>query len=51
MDVQQRWLLAITLILVDTVAVVVPLTAILAAYVLVTRPPWFREWIEKLYRQ
>ncbi len=50
MDAQQRWLLAITLVLVDFVAVVVPLVALLAAYVLVTRPPWFRDWVENLYR-
>ncbi len=51
MDAQQRWLLAIALVVVDVVAIFVPLAAILAAYVLVTRPPWFREWVEDLYRQ
>lgn len=51
MDVQQRWLLAITLVVADVVAVVVPLVAILAAHVLIARPPWFREWVEKLYQQ
>ncbi len=51
MEAQQRWLVAITLILIDIVAVVVPLTAILAAYVLITRPPWFRWWVEELYRR
>ncbi len=49
MDAQQRCLLAIGFVLVDVVAVVVPLVAILAAHVLITRPPWFREWVEKLY--
>jgi len=42
-------MLAVLLVLVDLVAVVVPLTAIAAAYVVVTRPVWFREWAEKLY--
>ncbi len=51
MNAQQRWLYAIALVLVDVVAVFVPLAAILAAYVLVTRPPWFRDWVEELYRQ
>ncbi len=49
MDTNTRWLLAIVLVLVDLVAVVVPLTAILVAYVLIVRPPWFREWAERLY--
>ena len=51
MDTQQRWLLAITLVLVDIVAVVVPLTALLAAYVLIERPPWFRQWVDRLYEK
>ncbi len=49
MDAQQRWLLAISLVLVDVVAVVVPLVALFAAHVFITRPPWFRDWVEKLY--
>ena len=51
MNVQQRWLYAIALVLVDIVAVFVPLAAILGAYVLVTRPPWFRDLVDDLYRQ
>ncbi len=51
MNAQQRWMYAIALILADLVAVVVPLAAILGAYVLVTRPPWFRDLVEDLYRQ
>ena len=50
MDAQQRWLYAIALVVVDIVAVFIPLAAIIGAYVLVTRPPWFREWVEQLYR-
>ena len=49
MDTTTRWLLAIVLVLVDLVAVVVPITAILVAYVLIDRPPWFYEWAERLY--
>ncbi len=49
MDVQQRWLLAIGIVVADVVAVVVPLAALIAAHVLITRPPWFREWVEKIY--
>lgn len=49
MNSQERWLLAIILILIDVVAIFVPLTAILVAYLLIARPPWFREWAERLY--
>ena len=49
MNAQERWLFAVALVLADIVAVFVPLTALLAAYVLITRPPWFREWAERLY--
>ncbi len=51
MNAQQRWLYAIAIILADLVAIVVPLAAILAAWVLVTRPPWFRDLVDDLYRQ
>ena len=50
MDAQDRWLLALALVVGDALAIVVPLVAIFAAYVLIVRPPWFRDWIEKLYR-
>ncbi len=49
MTSQERWLLAVVLVLVDVVAVVVPLTALAAAWVVVARPPWFRAWIDRLY--
>lgn len=49
MDVQQRWLFAIGIVLADVVAVLVPLVALFAAHIVITRPPWFREWVEKLY--
>lgn len=51
MNVQQRWLYAIALVLADVVAVLIPLAAILGAYVLVNRPSWFRDLVEDLYRQ
>lgn len=46
-----RWMLALTIVLVDLVLFVVPLTGLVAAYVLVVRPPWFRRWVEELYRE
>lgn len=44
-----RWLLAGAVVLLDLVVVVVPVAALVAAYVLVVRPPWFRAWVDDLY--
>jgi len=44
-----RWLLAIALVLVDLFVFVVPITGLLAAYVLIARPPWFKAWVDELY--
>ena len=44
-----RWLLAIALVLIDLFIFVVPLTALLAAYVLIVRPTWFRSLVNELY--
>jgi hypothetical protein len=44
-----RWILALVLIAIDAVVFVVPLTGLLAAYLLVVRPAWFREWVLGLY--
>lgn len=44
-----RWILAIVLILVDALVFVLPLTGLFAAYLLIARPTWFREWIDILY--
>ena len=49
MTAQERWMLAVVLVLADLVAVFVPLMAICSAYVVVARPAWFREWIARLY--
>jgi hypothetical protein len=45
----QRVLLATAIVAVDVVAVVVPLAAIVLAYVILARPPWFRDWVMRLY--
>lgn len=50
MKQNERWLLAIAVLLVDVVTIGIPLTAIFAAYILITRPPWFRDWALKLYQ-
>jgi len=50
MNVNQRLLLAASIVLVDIVVFVFPLTACFAAYLILQRPPWFREWVLNLYR-
>ncbi len=49
MTTTERVLLAVALVAVDVVLFAVPLTAIGAAYVLIARPPWFRDWVSRLY--
>lgn len=51
MSVQKRWLLALAVVLLDLVAVVVPLAALFIAYVLIERPPEIARWIQNLYRE
>jgi len=46
-----RWLLSISLVVIDVAIFVVPLTGLFAAYILLARPPWFRRWVEDLYSQ
>ncbi len=40
---------ALLIVLVDTVAFALPLTALVLAYVVLARPPWFRDWVGRLY--
>lgn len=49
MSQAQRVVLAIALVLVDLVVIVVPLAAVFAAYVIVTRPKFFQDWVNQLY--
>ncbi len=49
MQPSDRWLLAIALVLVDLLIFALPLTGLAAAWVLIARPPRFREWVERLY--
>lgn len=50
MRLTHRLILALVILLVDTVAFAVPLGALLLAYILIARPAWFRDWVERLYR-
>ncbi len=49
MTTSERVVLAVALVAVDVVLFALPLTALGAAYLLIARPPWFREWVERLY--
>lgn len=46
-----RWILAITLVIIDVAIFVMPLTGLFAAYILLARPAWFRRWVDELYTQ
>ena len=50
MDMKTRWLWAVGIPLLDMLLIVVPLSGLLAAYVLVARPPWFKQLVDELYR-
>lgn len=45
-----RLTLALLLVLGDTLVLVIPLAALLIAYVLLARPAWFRDWVDRVYR-
>lgn len=45
----QIWLIAIGLIALDLTLFMVPIVPFLAAYVLLVRPPWFKDFIDDLY--
>lgn len=51
MKPSDRWLLAVALVVIDVAIFFVPLTGLLAAYVLLARPTWFRSWVEQLYTE
>ena len=44
-----RFLLAVAILTLDTIMFVIPVIAIFFVYVILARPPWFQEWISKLY--
>lgn len=49
MSTAERVAFAVILVLVDLLVFAVPLTALFAAYVVVARPPWFLDWVRRLY--
>ena len=44
-----RIMLVIALLLLDWVFFFIPGVAILATYIILARPPWFKKWVERLY--
>jgi len=46
---RDRILLAIGIVFFDMFIFIVPLVAIVLAYVLIARPVWFRDWVLQLY--
>lgn len=49
MTVGERIAVAGLIIVVDVVLFAVPLTGLVAAWILLARPLWFRRWVEQLY--
>jgi len=49
MNTGERVALAAVIVVLDVAVFIVPVTGILAAWVLLARPPWFRQWVERLY--
>ena len=49
MTTAERVTLAVLIVILDVAVFVVPVTGLLAAWVLLARPPWFKEWVDRLY--
>jgi hypothetical protein len=46
----ERLVWALLIVIVDAAAFALPLAALVLAYVVIARPPWFRDWVERLYQ-
>jgi len=49
MNTSERVVIAVAVVLVDLVFFALPLTGLLAGFLILARPPWFRQWVERLY--
>ena len=49
MSTAERIGLAVLIVILDVAVFVIPVTGLVAAWVLLARPPWFREWVGRLY--
>jgi hypothetical protein len=43
------WAIAAAILLVDLVVFMVPIVPVVAAYILIARPPWFKTFIDEVY--
>ncbi len=50
MKSSERMIWAAAIVLIDLLVIGVPLTAFVAAYVLVARPAWFKDFFAKVYQ-
>lgn len=49
MKQNERIVWAFVILAADMLVFLIPVTAVFAAYVLIARPPWFRDWIRQVY--
>ncbi|EGV18828.1 hypothetical protein ThimaDRAFT_1632 [Thiocapsa marina 5811] len=50
MHLGHRLVLALPIVVIDTAAFAVPLASVLLAYILLARPAWVRDRVDRLYR-
>jgi hypothetical protein len=51
MSQQDIWLIAIAIIAVDLLVFVVPVVPLVAVYILLARPRWFKQFVDDLYEK
>ncbi len=51
MNLTLRVLLAVAIFIFDAAVFVIPLASLFLGYVMIARPPWFKDWILKLYAE
>ena len=49
MKTSERVIIAAAIFLFDLVVFFLPVAAIIIAYVLIMKPPWFPQWVERVY--
>jgi len=48
MDMKKRIMIAVAILLVDSIFFFLPLTAVFLAYIIIFNPPWFRDFFNRL---
>ena len=49
MGLSGRIVLALAVVVLDLLLFALPLTGLVAAWILIARPPWFRAFVDRLY--